>query len=107
MANAKREVLVSPSTTNGMQITCANTTGHDLDVNIVITKRLRLVLVLVEFGPGLGTKDLETSEGLWVRHCESVELIDKVNRTVLFEYEIWKKGNAQRRGRRGLSKTKK
>lgn len=70
MPNGQREVLLSPAAANGVDIAPAYTTALDLDINIVVAERLWLELVLVEFEPGLGPVDLETSELLGVRHVE-------------------------------------
>ena len=112
MTNAKGEVLRAPSaysprtvrihvflflrfdcsTRNGVDITSANTTRLDFDINIVVFKRLQLVLfrtnacvseftffpvlrttnmALLELSPSLRTINLESLGFLWERHFDS------------------------------------
>lgn len=68
MSNAQWKVLLSPPARNCVQITRANATRLNLDVNIVIFEWLRLQFVLVEFCPFLGILNLETDEAFWVNH---------------------------------------
>lgn len=68
MAHAKREMLLSPPSTDGMQITGANPTSLNLNVNIVVAKWLGLKLIEVELGPFLGVLNLEAFEGVWINH---------------------------------------
>ena len=70
MPYSKREVLLSPASTDGVYITATDTAALNLDIDVVVTKRLRLELVLVELEPGLRSIDLEPSELLGVRHGE-------------------------------------
>lgn len=90
MAYTKREMLFSPSTTyislafhfgigaegthtNSMQIACTHATRLNLDIDIIIPKRLGLKLILMELGPFLRVLDLEAHKGLWVHHfCDFV-----------------------------------
>jgi hypothetical protein len=53
-----------------MQITRTNTASLDLNIDIVVTKRLRLELVQLEIGPMLRILDLEALERIWVNHFE-------------------------------------
>ena len=66
----KREVLLSPASADGVYITATDTAALNLDIDIVVTKGLRLELILVELEPGLRSIDLEPSELLRVRHGE-------------------------------------
>jgi len=68
MTNAEGEVLPSPATADCMNIACANSTRFNLDINVIITKRLWLELVFVEFGPCLRPIDLEARECIWINH---------------------------------------
>ena len=68
MTNSQRKVLLAPATADGVHIAAADTAGLNLDVDVVFPKRLRLELVLVEFGPGLGSIDLEAGELVWIGH---------------------------------------
>jgi hypothetical protein len=49
MADGEREMLLSPASTDGVNITSAYTTALNLDVDVVVAKWLGLELVLVEF----------------------------------------------------------
>ena len=70
VSNSKRELLLAPTATDCVDIATADTAALDLDIDVVVTKRLGLELVLVELGPGLGAVDLEAGElfGDGVRH---------------------------------------
>jgi hypothetical protein len=70
MADAEREFLLSPTSTDRMQITGADTARLDLNINIVITKGLRLKLIEVKLGPFLRILNLEAFEGVWVNHFD-------------------------------------
>jgi hypothetical protein len=70
VANGKREVLLAPASADGVDVTAADTAALDLDIDIVVTERLGLELVLVEFEPGLGPINLESGELLGVGHLE-------------------------------------
>jgi hypothetical protein len=70
MPNTKREMLLSPPSRNSMQITRTNPTRLDLNINIVIAKRLRLEVVQLELGPVLRVLDLEALERVRVNHFE-------------------------------------
>ena len=72
VADSKGEFLFTPAAVDGVDIAAADTAGLDLDVDVVVAKRLGLELVLVKFGPGLGSVDLEAGKLFGVRHC-SVE----------------------------------
>jgi hypothetical protein len=82
MTNAQREVLLSPATADGVDITCANSTSFNLDVNVIITKRLWLELVLMEFSPCLRPVDLEACECIWINHYETMKKMKYRNREV-------------------------
>jgi hypothetical protein len=87
MAYAQRKMLLAPSAayillagcldfprtrgerTNGMQITSANSTSLDFDIDIIISKRLGRELVLMKLGPFLRVFDLKSYESLGVHHC--------------------------------------
>jgi hypothetical protein len=73
MTNAEREVLLAPATADCMNITCADSASFNLNVNVIITKRFWLKLVLVEFGPGIRPIDLEACECLWITHYEIIK----------------------------------
>jgi hypothetical protein len=68
MTNGKGESLSSPASAYRVDIARAHSAAFNLDVDIVVTKRPRLELVLVEFLPRFRAIDLETSEVLGVRH---------------------------------------
>jgi len=68
MTNTKRKFLLPPPSTNGMQITTTNTTSLDLNIDIIITKRLGLHLIEVEFGTFCWILNLETLPGIGVDH---------------------------------------
>jgi hypothetical protein len=72
MSDAKREMLFSPPSTNSMQITCANTTGLDLNIDIKVTKWLGGKLIQMELRPFLRVLNLEAFERIWVHHCRSI-----------------------------------
>ena len=62
VTNAEREMLLSPTSTNCVQIRGANSTCLDLDIDIIISKWLWNELVLVELCPFLWIEDLEPDE---------------------------------------------
>jgi hypothetical protein len=72
VAAAERVVLLPPAPTQRVHIATTDTTSLDLDIYIVVTKRLELVLILVEFKPRCGTIDLKASGSFWVNHNEVV-----------------------------------
>jgi len=52
---AVREFLFTPATTDGVDVTGADTAGCDLDVDIVVTEGLGLEFIFVEFSVCIGT----------------------------------------------------
>lgn len=68
MPNTQREMLLPPPSRNSMQITRANPTSLDLDIDIVVTERLGLELVQLELSPAFRVLDLEALECIWVNH---------------------------------------
>lgn len=70
MANTEWEVLLSPPSRNGMQITRANTARLNLDIDIVVAEWLRLELIEVKLRPFLRVFNLETFERVWIAHSE-------------------------------------
>jgi hypothetical protein len=68
MPNTQREMLLPPPSRNSMQITRANPTSLDLDIDVVVTERLGLELVQLELSPVLRILDLEALERIWVNH---------------------------------------
>jgi len=70
MPNAKREMLLPPPATYSMQIAGTDTTRLDLNIDIVVAKRLGRELVQVEFRPLGGVFDLKAAEGIWVDHFD-------------------------------------
>lgn len=70
MSNAQWEVLLSPSTADGVQITSTNTTSLDLDIDIEIAKRLWSQLIELEISPILWILNLEALESIWVNHLD-------------------------------------
>jgi hypothetical protein len=73
MTNTEWEVLLSPATADCMKITAANPTTDNLDINVIITKRLWLELILVEFSPCLRPIYLEARECIWINHYETMK----------------------------------
>ena len=53
-----------------MQITGANTTRLDLDIDIVVAERLGLEFIEVEFRPFLRVFNLEAFERVWINHYD-------------------------------------
>jgi hypothetical protein len=53
-----------------VHIAAADAAALDLNVDVVVAKRLGLELVLVEVEPGLGSVDLEPGELFRIRHGE-------------------------------------
>lgn len=68
MTDAQREVLLSPTAADRVQIAGADSAGLNLDIDIVIAKGLGGQLVLVELGPLVGILDLETDKLLGDAH---------------------------------------
>jgi len=61
-------MLLAPPSRNRMQITRANTTSLDLDIDIVVTERLWLELIELELSPVLRILDLKALESIWINH---------------------------------------
>jgi hypothetical protein len=59
MTHAEREMLLSPPSTNSMQIAGTNTTGLNLDINVVLAERLGLEFIEVKLSPFFRVFDLE------------------------------------------------
>ena len=72
MPNTQREMLFSPAARNGMQITRTNTASLDLDIDIVVAKRLGRELIQLEISPVLRILDLKAFERIWINHLESI-----------------------------------
>jgi hypothetical protein len=70
MTDTERVILLSPATTDGVNITGADATSINLDIYVVIAKWLWLELVLVKFLPRVRSIDLEAFKGIWVNHCD-------------------------------------
>jgi hypothetical protein len=70
MADAQWEMLLSPSSTYCVEITGANTTSLDLNINIIIAKGFWLEIIEVELSPVLWVLNLEALEGIWINHLE-------------------------------------
>jgi hypothetical protein len=68
MPYTKREMLLSPPSGDGMQITGTNTTSQNLNVNIIVAKWLGRELIEVELRPFLRVLDLEALECVWINH---------------------------------------
>lgn len=68
MTNAEREMLLAPTTADGMNITCADSASFNLDVDIIVVKWLWLELVLMEFSPSFWPVDLEARECFRIAH---------------------------------------
>ncbi len=68
MTDCEREVLSSPTTRDRVNITATNTARRDLDINVVVAKRLERELAFVEVSPRLRRVDLETGCLIWIRH---------------------------------------
>jgi len=70
VSNTQWEMLLSPSTADSVQITGANTTSLDLNINIEIAKWLWSQLIQLEIGPVLRILNLEALESVWVNHFD-------------------------------------
>ena len=68
MPNTQREMLFPPPSRNSMQITRTDPTSLDLDIDIVVPKRLGLKLIQLKLSPVLRILDLEALESIWVHH---------------------------------------
>jgi hypothetical protein len=68
VTDSEGEVLLAPSSGDGVHIATADTAALNLDIDVVVAKRLGLELVLVEFEPCVRTIDLEAGELLGIRH---------------------------------------
>lgn len=62
MADCEGVWLSTPVTLDGVNITGANTAALDLDIDIMVSKRLGVKLLLLEVLPGLRAIDLEAGE---------------------------------------------
>lgn len=62
MADGEGVGLSTPVTLDGVDITGANTAALDLDIDIIVSKRLGVKLLLLEVLPGLRAIDLEAGE---------------------------------------------
>lgn len=70
VTDAERTLEVAPAAGDGVDVRPADAAALDLDVDIVILKRLGLELVAVELVPGLGRVNDEALESVWVAHFE-------------------------------------
>lgn len=70
MTDAEREMLLSPPSTDRMQITGADTARLDLNINIVVAERLGLKFIEVKLSPFLRVLNLEAFEGVWINHFD-------------------------------------
>jgi hypothetical protein len=68
MANTEGEMLLPPTSRDSMQITGANATSLDLNIDVVIAEWLGRELIPVEFRPFLRILNLEANEGIWIHH---------------------------------------
>lgn len=75
MAYTQRKLLISPATRNCMNVGAADSASLNLDINIVVPKRLGRVFVFVEFSPRFRTIDLEACESFRVNHCCLMRLL--------------------------------
>ena len=82
MSDGQRVLLLAPAAIERVDVAAADTAALDLDVDIIVAKRLGLELVLVEFEPGVGPVDLEASELVGVRHGENGDEIGGEMETV-------------------------
>lgn len=73
MTNTEGEVLLAPTTADRMNVRGADATCFNLNVNVMITKRLWLKLGFVELRPGIRPFDLEARESLWIPHYEMMQ----------------------------------
>lgn len=78
VSDSKGELLLAPSTRDGVQVAAADAAGLDLDVDVVVAKGLGVKLVLVELIPRLGAVDLEARELVGIRHCSGGEMSDGI-----------------------------
>jgi hypothetical protein len=70
-------MLLSPSSTYCVEVARANTTGLDLNINIIIAKRFWLKFIEVELSPVLWVLNLEALEGIWINHCAGLSFLGK------------------------------
>lgn len=82
MADGEGVWLSTPVTLDGVNITGANTAALDLDIDIIVSERLGVELLLLEVLPGLRAVDLEAGE-----------LLGDVGHRVCFAYAV--KASAQ------------
>ena len=68
VTNADREVLRSPTSSDGVDIRVADPAGFDFNVDVVFTERFEGEGSLVQGLPGISGFDLETGRFLRVRH---------------------------------------
>ena len=62
VADGERVWAATPIAANGVQVTGADTTALNLDVNVVVAKRTGIPRVFFKFSPFLGTGGLEAGE---------------------------------------------
>lgn len=70
VTDTERTLEVTPAAGDGVNVGPAHAAALNLDVDVVIAKRLGLELVTVELVPGLGRVNDEALESLWVAHFE-------------------------------------
>jgi hypothetical protein len=101
VAHAEGEMLLSPPSTDRMQITCTNTARQNLDVNIVIAKRLWLEVVEVELSPFLRVLNLEAFERVWINHFDlNIPRNSSVNLTKSLNGSLKRREQEDRRERK-------
>jgi hypothetical protein len=69
MSTAQWKMLLSPPSTERMQIRGTNTTSLDLNIDIEIPKWLWLEVIELEISIMLRVRNLEALEGIWINHC--------------------------------------
>jgi hypothetical protein len=70
-------MLLSPSSTYCVEIASANTASLDLNINIIIAKRVGLKLIEVELSPVLWVLNLKALDGIRINHCAGLSFLGR------------------------------
>ena len=80
MPDGQGEVLLSPTSADGVHVASTDAAALDLDVDVVVTKGLGLELILVEVQPAVRPVDLKAGELLRIGHCARRRAVKRITR---------------------------
>lgn len=71
VANSQGKVVAAPSAVDGVNVAAAHTAALNFDLNIVVTKRLRVKFPFREYRVGVGGVHLEALELVVLCHVKA------------------------------------